>query len=349
MSRSFRVGITRDFLGEDGRLGFGDIDIGLGLLDGAGLTPEFLPEGAAELTPSHVAGFDALLVLAPRVTRRTLEGADRLAVVARFGVGYDSVDVDACTDNGIAVTITPDGVRRPVAVAALTLLLALAHRLPAKDRLVREGRWADKLAYMGIGTTGRTLGVIGLGNIGRELCRLARGLELRLIAHDPYGDPEAAAALGVELVDLDTLLATSDFVSVCCALTPETYHLLDATRLALMKPTAFLISVARGPIVDQAALTETLREGRIQGAGVDVFEREPPDPDDELLALDNVILAPHALCWTDECFGGNGRQACQSIVDVAEGRAPGIVVDRRVLDSARFRSRLETYAREVGR
>ena len=132
-------------------------------------------------------------------------------------------------------------------------------------------------------------------------------------------------------MSLENLLRESDFVCVCCALTPETRHLLDAERIALMKPTAYLINVARGPIIDQAALTEALRSGTIQGAGLDVFETEPIDPQDPLLALENVILAPHALCWTDECFHGNGVSACGSILEVAAGRIPGPVVNRDVI------------------
>ncbi len=344
----FTVGITRDFLNPEGKPGDGDLDIGLGLLDAAGLRHEFLAEATPELRADQVADYDAVLVLGPRISRRTLEGADRLTLVARFGVGYDSVDVGACTEHGIAVTITPDGVRRPVSMAAITLLLALAHRLPAKDRLVREGRWGDRVAHMGIGVTGRTLGVVGFGNIGQDLCRLAVGLGLRVLASDPFGSPEAAARLGVPLVGLEALLRQSDFVSVCCALTHETRHLLDAERLAMMKPTAFLINVARGPVVDGVALAEALHRGRLQGAGLDVFEQEPPDPQDPLLHLDNVILSPHALCWTDQCFSGNGRQACQAIVDVARGAVPGPLVDPMVVDSERFRSRLEHYAQKAG-
>src|SRR5262249_48237363 len=157
---------------------------------------------------------------------------------------------------------------------------------------------------------GRTLGVIGLGNVGREVFDLAKPLGMRHLAHDPY---PAAAVEGVELVGLETLLGESDFVCVCCALTPETHHLLDEARLALLQPTAYLINVARGPIVDQKALTEALTQRRIAGAGLDVFEQEPIDPDDPLLALDNVILSPHALCWTDGCFRAIGESACRSI------------------------------------
>ena len=160
----------------------------------------------------------------------------------------------------------------------MALLLALSHKLLIKDRLTREGRWSEKLHHMGMGLTGRTLGVIGLGNIGRELCDLARPFGMRLVAFDPHVEPDVAVRAGVELMSLEDLLRESDFVCVCCALTPETRHLIDAERIALMKPTAYLINVARGPIIDQAALTEALRTGAIQGAGLDVFETEPVDP-----------------------------------------------------------------------
>lgn len=342
MSKPFRVGLTRDFLKPDGTLGFGDI--GLDLLDQApGVEWEFLAENTPELLPEQVRDYDALLVLGPRVTAGTLSGSGRLTVVARFGVGYDNVDVPACTAAGVLLTITPDGVRRPVAVSVITLLLALSHRLIEKDRLTREGRWAEKLGYMGQGVTGRTLGVIGYGNIGREVFRLAQPFGMRHLAFDPHLPADAGQELGVELVDLDTLLTQSDFVAVCCALTPETHHLIDAARLARMKPNAYLINVARGPIVDQAALTEALEERRIAGAGLDVFEQEPVDPSDPVVTLDNVIVAPHAICWTDECFLGNGRSACESILDVAAGRAPRYVVNREVLEQPEVQAKLQAF------
>jgi phosphoglycerate dehydrogenase-like enzyme len=241
------------------------------------------------------------------------------------------VDVAALTRNRVLLTITPDGVRRPVAASALAFLLALSHKLPQKDRLTRAGLWSEKLDYMGTGLTGRRLGIIGCGNTGRELFHLAAPLEMKHATYDPYLSPDVAREAGIEWVSLEQLLAESDFVVVCCALTPDTHHLLDASRLALMKPTAYLINVARGPIVDQVALTARLQEGKLAGAALDVFEKEPPEPNDPLLQLDNVILAPHAICWTDELFLGNGRAACQSILDVAAGRQPKSVVNRDVL------------------
>ncbi len=346
MKEPFRVGLTRDFLKADGGLGFGDI--GLDVLDGAqDVVWEFLAEDTRELRADQVREYDAIAVLAPRVTATTLEGAERLALVARYGVGYDSVDVEACTRQGVLLSITPDGIRRPMAGVILTYLLALSHRLLEKDRLTRAGGWADKLDYIGVGLTGRVLGSIGLGNIGRELFALVRPLEMRHIAHDPYVSPEQAEALGVELVGLEALLRTADFVTVNCALTEETHHLLNAERLALMKPTSYLISTARGPIVDQRALTEALRERRIAGAGLDVFEWEPVDPNDPILGLDNVIVSPHSLCWTDEWAYITGRSACQAIVEVAAGRVPKYVVNREAIDTALVRAKLDRYAHRL--
>ncbi len=343
MPARFRVGITRDFLKADGSLGFGDIGIDV-LAEDSRIEREFLPDYGSEL-PSKVADqFDALLVLAPKVTATTLDGGRRLTHVARFGVGYDNVDVPACTRNDVLLTITPSGVRRPVAVSALTLLLALSHKLLAKDRMTREGRWHEKLNEMGVGLTGRTLGLIGLGNIGREILRIVAPLEMQPVAFDPFVTAESARACGVELLSLDSLLERSDFVCICCALTPETHHLLNRERLAHMKPTAFLINVARGPIVDQAALTEVLRERRIAGAALDVFEQEPISVSDPLLKLDNVILSPHAICWTDELFRGNGRAACRSILDVAAGRVPEGVVNRETLSQDRWKQKLARFA-----
>ncbi len=343
MPQTFRVGVTRDFLKPDGSPGFGDAGLAA-LSANPRIQYEILPDLGPELPRSVADDFDALLVLAPRVTAATLDGSQRLTLVARFGVGYDTVDTAACTRNDVLLTITPSGVRRPVAVSALTFLLALAHRLPIKDRLTREGRWIEKLNYMGTGTTGRTLGVVGLGNIGRELLRLAAPLEMRHVAFDPFLAADAARAAGAELLDLETLLAESDFVCICCSLSPETHRLINAERIACMKPTAFLINVARGPIVDQAALTMALVDRRIAGAALDVFEREPIDPNDLLLKLDNVIVAPHAICWTDELFRGIGDSACRSILEVAAGRVPQEVVNRDAITKPGLIAKLQRFA-----
>ena len=211
-----------------------------------------------------------------------------------------------------------------------------------KDRLTREGAagFAKRGDYMGLGLMGRTLGSIGIGNIGAELFRLVKPFEMRLIAHDPYADPNLAAELGVELVGLEDVFRRSDFVSVSCPLTPETRHLVNADRLTLMKPTAYLINTSRGPIVDQKALTTALQERGIAGAGLDVLEKEPPDADDPILKFDNVIFAPHALCWTDQCFAGNGVADIRAVLAFQHGRKPRVVVNRDVFETAAWRNRL---------
>lgn len=346
MPERFRIGVSRDFILPSGKLGFGGVGVQL-LEQEPNFEVAFLPEHDRELTASDIAGIDALALLGPRVTKETLEGNDRLAIIARFGVGYDNVDLDASTANGVLVTITPDAVQRPMAVVNLTYILALAGRLLEQDRLTRAGRWADKQEARGVGLMGRTLGTIGFGRIGQETHRLTQPLDMRHLAHDPYADPAAAEAAGVTLVDLETLLRESDFVVIAAALTPETRHLINAERLAMMKPTSFLISTARGPLVDQAALYEALRDRRIAGAGLDVFDPEPPDPNDPILQLDNVVVTPHALCWTDECERIMGESVLRSIKDVAAGRVPVNVVNRDVIDTPKVEEKLRHY-REAG-
>jgi phosphoglycerate dehydrogenase-like enzyme len=344
----FRVALSGDFRKPDGAPVYPDFD----------LEPLHRAEDLefAYLEPSNpvradqLENFDALILLAHRFTKESIHPNGRLAVVARFGVGYDTVDVEACTNAGIALVITPDGVRRPVAVSIITLMLALTGKLMVKDRLTREGQagFAKRGEHMGVGLVGRTLGSIGIGNIGAELFRLLKPFDMKLIAHDPYADRTLTSELGVELVGLEELFARSDIVSVSCPLTPETRHLVNAERLGLMKPTAYLINTARGPIVDQKALTKTLQEGRIAGAGLDVLEREPPDVDDPILKLDNVILAPHALCWTDQCFAGNGAADVRAVLDVQHGRQPHLVVNKEVLGTPAWSKRLSEFRSRFG-
>lgn len=331
MAETFRVGLTRDFLTAEGRIGWGEI--GLEALTSArGLSWDFIDSDGQEVPARVAAEYDALIVLAPTVSAATVDGAERLRLVARFGVGYDNVDVRSCTAAGVLLTITPDGVRRPVAVAALTMMLAMMHRLRDKDLLVRTGRWHDKLDYLGTGPRGRVLGLLGWGNIGREISAISAPLGMRQLATDPYADPAAAAAAGVSLCGLDQLFSEADVIVVTCALTAETRHLVDAERLARMKSTAYLVNIARGPVVDQKALTAALVERRIAGAALDVFESEPPAEDDVLLGLDNVLLAPHAAAWTDELALGNGTSAIRAVLDVAAGRVPAHVVNSQALN-----------------
>ncbi len=344
MSRPFRVALSGDFRKSDGSPTFTDFDLAP-LRSAPGVEMAFL-EARSPLQAEQLEDFDALILLAHRFDAASVPRSGRLSVIARFGVGYDSVDVAACTAGDIALVITPDGVRRPVAVSILTLMLALTSKLMAKDKLARLGAagFAARGEHMGVGLVGKTLGSIGVGNIGAELFRLARPFGMRFAAHDPFADTAIAAELGIELVSLEELFARSDVLAVNCPLTPATHHLVNAERLALMKPSAYFINTARGGIVDQEALTRVLGEGRIAGAGLDVLEVEPPSPDDPLLRLDNVILSPHALCWTDQCFAGNGAADVRAVLDVQQGRVPSGIVNREVINRPGFAGKLRSYA-----
>jgi phosphoglycerate dehydrogenase-like enzyme len=345
MSRSFRVGVTRDFRRPDGSFAFAPA-ADLGALERIpGLEWEFVHDDPPELTPDLLRDYDALFHLSPQVTAASLEGIERLVLLARSGVGLDFIDLPACTERGVAVTITPEPVTRAMASAAVAFVLALSHRLAERNTFFHAGRWQEgRFGLLGMGLTGRTLGLIGFGRIGREVVRLLEPWEMRALVATPRLSVEDAAAHRVEHVELDTLLAESDVVVVACPLKPETRGLLDARRLALMKPTAFLVNVARGPIVDQGALVAALREGRLAGAGLDVFEEEPIDPADPLVGMENVVAAPHALGYWDELFRGCVASACRAILDVAGGRVPDHVVNPEVLETTVFHEKLQRVA-----
>ena len=340
----FRVALSSGFRNPDGSLTYPSFDLSP-LTEADGIEVEFLPAHDPVCAP-NLENFDALILLSEQFTSDSIPASGRLCIVARFGVGYDSVDVDACTRHNIAVCITPDGVRRPVAVAIITLMLALTGRLLVKDRLTRKGPpgFVQRSNHMGVGLEGRTLGSVGIGNIGAEMFRLARVFGMQFLAHDPWVETSRAADLGVRLVDLDMLFRKSDVLTINCPLTPDTKHLVNAERIRSMKPTAFLINTARGPIVDQAALMQALSEDRIAGAGLDVFEEEPVASNDPLLQLDNVILTPHALCWTDQCFAGIGASDIAAVLEIREGRVPTSLVNREVAKQVAFMAKLAHLA-----
>ena len=291
------------------------------------------------VTADHLATYDAICLGAPGVPAPALGRADqRTRIVARFGVGYDNCDVPAMTAAGVLLTINPGGVRRPVASSILGFILALAHRIPNMDRITREGRWHEKMQHIGTGLTGRTLGSIGVGNIGRELFRLARPLEMRHIAYDPHVDPRELASLGVELCDLEAVLTGADFLVVNCPLNETTRGLIGAHALGLMKRSAFLINTARGHIVDEAALYDALRHGRIAGAALGAFAQEPVSPSNPLLTLDNIIVSPHAICYTDECLRLLAEGAFIAARAFLHREMPRHVVNREVLDQPAIRA-----------
>lgn len=343
--QSFRIGVTRDVRRADGSLTFAPT-ADLSALEVDGVEWAFLAEDARPLTPELLAGIDGLYHFSAPLTAAGLNGAvDRLAIIARHGVGLDFFDVDVCTERGIMVTITPGGVIRPMASAAATLVLSLSHRLRERDRALHEGDWgAGRFAPAGTGLAGRTLGVIGYGRIGREVVRLLAPWQMRVLVTQRT----PLAEQGVTFVPLETLLADADVVVVSCPLTDETRGLLDDRRLRLMKPTAFLVNVARGAIVDQRALVDALRDGRLAGAGVDVVDPEPLPADDPLLALPNVVGAPHSLGYTDELVRGCVDGACDALLAVAAGRIPADIVNSDVLDHPLLITKLARLAARQG-
>ncbi len=324
---TFKLGIVRDVLNAAGEPSFGSRALEV-LKGNPVLDWEYTVASVKEITPELAASYDALYVNSSRVSAATVARGDcRLRIVARHGVGYDSVDVPALSAKGILLTNTPLAVRRPVAVATLTLLFALAGRLFAKDRITRAGRWTDRNDLMGTGLIGRTLGIVGGGGIGQELLRVSAPFGMRRVVADPYASDETLRALDASRVPLEQLLREADFVVVACLLSDETRHLIGAPQFALMKQGAYFINVARGPIVNEPALIDALRGGKIAGAGLDVFEQEPVDPANPLLKMENVIVTPHALCWTDECFHAIASAGLQSVVDFSLGRRPAHLVN----------------------
>ena len=322
----FHVGTTRDLITASGEPCFTPA-----AFDELKVNPEieweWIPEDVTEITPDIAARYDAIHVNLPRVTAETVARDDcRVKIFARNGVGYDTVDLDACAAKGITVTNTPLAIRRPVAVAAMTLIFALTGKLTTKDRLVRAGRWNERVDHMGLGLTGRTLGLIGAGGIGQELIPLARPFFREILVADPHVDGAVYAGLGARRAPFEDVLTVSDIVTVCCLLNEETRHLMNAAAFARMKPGAIFINVARGPIHDEAALVDALRSGHISAAGLDVTEEEPISPGSPLIGMDNTLITAHSLCWTDECFEDIARTALRSIVDVSLGRRPQHVV-----------------------
>ncbi len=343
---SFKIGFSADFLNEQRRCIFPDIGLSL-LASEPRISYEFLKEYRAEYEPSQLADYDVLITMRPQITRDSLRGVTRLCAIGRCGVGYDNVDLAACTDHDVAVYITPEGVIHSMAESIVLFVLALSHNLVIKDRLMREGLWTESSQRLGREPRDRTIGTIGLGNIAREAVRMVRSFGAkRFLGFDPFVKDETFAASGVIRVTLEDLLRQSDYVLVNCPLTPKTRHLLGEKELKLMKPTAVLVNTARGPIVDQAALIAALSSRTIAGAALDVFDREPLESDSPLLGFDNVILTSHSVGWTEELFRDMGTIDCQGALNVCHGLAPASVVNREVLDRAGFKKKLEAYARQ---
>ena len=347
MSRKIRVGISGDALTPEGKPAMPGPALKF-LEEIPNAEHKFFPEHLKEVTAEQIKGFDVVVSLIPAWTERTVAGNDQLLAIHRTGVGYDMVDVPAMTKANVLLTITPDAVRRPVAVAIMTFLLALSTRIFIKDKITRAGKgWEERAKYHGVGLVGRTFGSIGVGNIGHEAFKLAKPFGMKHIAYDPYIKQSAVNDVGVKLVDMDTVLSESDFLNISCPLSKATYHLVGEKELKKMKKTAFLINTSRGPVVDEAALIKALKEGWIQGAGIDVLEQEPTPPDNPLLKLDNVIVTPHALVHTDQCFTMMWEIVASQIGQLSRGEMPSGVINKEVWNSPGFQSKLKKFLQET--
>ena len=275
---------------------------------------------------------DVILTGGAEMTRWVMERLPKCQAIVRYGVGYDTVDVDAATDNNILVVNIPDFCFEEVSSHAIVLLLACAKKVSLLNNLTKQGNWAEaKRAQIPmVPIQGQTLGVVGCGRIGRATARKAQCFSLRTIGNDPYVDKALVDELEVPLMGLPELLRESDFVSLHTPLNEETRHLIGEKELKQMKPSAYLINTARGPVVDEAALIKALQEKWIAGAGLDVFEEEPVNPDNPLLKMDNVVVTPHSASYSDEAFRRLRRSVGQEAARIVSGRWPKNVVNENV-------------------
>jgi len=275
---------------------------------------------------------DAIITGAARLTRRVMESLHGCKVIVRYGIGYDTVDVDAATDNGILVVNIPDFCIEEVSNHAIALLLACAKKLVLMDSGTKQGLWAEtKRAQAPMASIyGQTLGLVGCGNIGRMTARKAQCFGLMTLGYDPYVDKSLASEYGIALVGLPDLLKESDFVSVHTPLNNETRHLIGEKEFRQMKPSAYFINTARGSVVDEVALIKALDEKWIAGAGLDVFEQEPVAPDNPLLRMDNVVVTPHSASYSDASFQRLRTCVGQEAARVLSGKWPRNVVNKTV-------------------
>ena len=311
------------------------VEIERRILGATGAEAVVSPNGSEAELARLAADCDAIMTCFAQVTPAVLRAATRCLHVARYGIGVDNIAVETATELGMVVTNVPAFCVDEVAEHALGLLLACARKIPFYDRATRSGHWDNLMGRPIFRIAGSTLGILGFGKIGRALAHKASGLDLRILACDPFLSPGDRSIQGVEVCDLDTLLRESDFVSVHSPLTPETRGLIGEAELRKMKPTAYLLNTARGPVVDTVALEHALREGWIAGAGLDVMPQEPPATDDPLLARDNLILTPHGSFYSEQSLEVLQTRTAEEVVRVLTGQMPLNVVNPEVLPRAR--------------
>jgi phosphoglycerate dehydrogenase-like enzyme len=339
----FVVALTGDFYDNRGEPKYRDLGLSV-LAENPRIEHRVFQEHRKQIGAEQIADAQGVIVLTPAVTAQSVSNASQLLVIARFGVGYDAVDVEACTAADVLVTITTGAVDHSVAEATVGWMIALCHNARIKDNLVRTGGWDQRSRFMGRELRDRTLGVVGLGGIARKTIALLSGFGMKQpLAFDPFVTDEAARKVGARLVGLEELLGQADFVSIHCPLNQKTRGLIGARELALMKPDAYLLNTARGGIVDEDSLYHVLKNRRIAGAALDCFAEEPLITPSRFAELDNVLLAPHSIAWTDELFRDIGRAACRVMVDLSLGRRPHRVLNPELFDRTSFKSKWKRF------
>ncbi len=275
-------------------------DEGIQILESAGLEVTYKPGLSYEELLEIIPEYDALIIRsATKVTKEVIEKAKNLKVIGRAGTGLDNVDISAANEKGVVVMNVPGGNTLSAAEHTLALLFSLARRVPQAVASLKKGKW-EKKKFMGVELNNKVLGIIGLGRIGSIVADRAIGMKMKVIAFDPFVSPETAEKKGVELVSLEELYRRSDFITIHTPLTKETYHLIDEKAFSMMKDGVYIINCARGGIIDESALYKAMASGKVAGAALDVFEKEPIDPDHPLLSLENFIGTPHLGASTVE-------------------------------------------------
>jgi glyoxylate reductase len=284
-----------------------------------------------DLLLEKVKDIDGLLpLLTERIDDELMEAGNKLKVVSNYAVGFNNIDIKAATERGIYVTNTPGILMDTTADAAFALLMAIARRIPEADRHIRSKGWIHAWGprmYIGSDIHGKTLGILGMGRIGSAIAKRAKGFEMNVIYHDVYRREDLEEEMGITYKSRDEILSSADFLSLHVPLTPETHHMIGAEELASMKKTAFLINTSRGPVVDEKALADALKDGVIAGAGLDVFETEPVSHNSPLLGLDNIVLTPHLASGSIETRTKMATTAATNLVSVLQGRVPPNLVN----------------------
>lgn len=280
---------------------------------------------------------DVVMVLYAKITSDILESANKLRGIVRYGVGVDNIDIGKATERRVVVANVPSYAIETVADHAIALLLTLSRKIVVADRLMKTRSWsmrswmAPPSSIRGIDLSGKTLGLIGFGKIGRAVARRAASFGMRVTTYDPFISKETADEMGVETVGFDELLRNSDFVSLHAPLTSETRVIINQDSLSKMKEGVFIVNTSRGPLIDQRALVKALKTGKVAAAGIDVFSQEPPDPDDPLFELENVVLTPHIAWYTTEALRRLEMTAVEHAVNILNGKVPENVVNPEVL------------------